>query len=171
MHPRFIVRTPNSPELLKGLSKVYTRLRLKFVYYVSIAVGVLSVLVSLPLIAMGEYDLLIDAAPMVLIFILMMLAMPHILYQNILRSNKRYEKMITNYVFHENTYSLANDVETLTARYDTAYEVIETADTFYLFANRTSAVILPKDSFTMGSSQDFGPFIEAKVGKKIRYLQ
>ena len=75
-------------------------------------------------------------------------------------------------------YTVNDDGVAIKGRgYTSAYEfssfcdLVLYKDTFYLYSNKNSAIIIPKRSFTEGDCEAFGPYLEQKTGLKIKELK
>lgn len=90
---------------------------------------------------------------------------PYEAYQ--LRKNQKANMGESTYTFKADRFVLENDLGTREYTYDKLLNVAETQDHFFLMLNESSALVLPKRSFKMGTPKAFHAFLEEKTGQKI----
>ncbi len=76
------------------------------------------------------------------------------------------EKISTNntntFSFFDNYFIIDNNNGSFSYRYFLLHKVFETADYFYLYMTKENAFLLSKNSFSLGTSEEFSKFIRRK---------
>ena len=77
------------------------------------------------------------------------------------------EKEFT-FIFYEKNFKVRenNKLETYIIKYKELYKVFETDNFFYLYIDKTHSLLINKNCFTIGNSENFSNFIQKKCKYK-----
>ena len=81
----------------------------------------------------------------------------------------QYEEII-HFYFYKNEFEVQNKSDTYAINYYNLYKIFENSDFFYLYVDKTHAMLLNKDGFSVGSAYDFSNFIRKKCWYKFKKI-
>lgn len=93
--------------------------------------------------------------------------------KNLLKENPSYEKTTMRYVFSTQNMSVlsSNERNARTFAYPDFYMVYETEEYFYFYLTPKESLILPKDSFRVGKSEDLTRILKAHLIPVRKYVK
>lgn len=83
-------------------------------------------------------------------------------------SDKVQKNLVNQYCFYDKYFEISNTLGNSKFKYYKLYRVYETSNYFYLYLNKTNALIIEKAGFMIGNSNSFKKFIKTKVGFKFK---
>lgn len=72
------------------------------------------------------------------------------------------------FLFFEGYFKVKNNLQTDVIRYSELYRVFETPTFFYLYLDKTHSFLLDRETFSIGSANDFSSFIHKKCWYKFK---
>lgn len=72
------------------------------------------------------------------------------------------------FIFYEKYFKVRNKLNSEMVKYPHLYRVFETPNFFYLYLDKTHALLVDKSHFTIGSSENFSHFIQKKCWLKFK---
>ena len=81
-------------------------------------------------------------------------------------SKKIQEEKEFSFIFYEKNFKIRDKLQFEVIRYSFIRKVFETPTFFYLYIDKTHAYLLSKDSFSIGSADEFSNFIHKKCWLK-----
>lgn len=103
-------------------------------------------------------------------FILYRFISPYYKTYKELHSDKIKNTLINYYFFYDKYFKVKNKLGNSKIRYYKLYKVYENKNYFYLYLNKSTAFIVDKSCFTIGTSKDFQSFIKSKVWIKFHCI-
>lgn len=85
-----------------------------------------------------------------------------------LHSNKVQNNLINYFFFYENYFRIKNTIGNSKLKYRDLYRVYENDNYFYLYMDKSNALIIEKSGFVIGTAHSFRTFIKNKVGFKFK---
>lgn len=82
------------------------------------------------------------------------------------KSDKIQKEEEFTFVFYENNFKVITSSKTYVIKYYHLYKIFETSTFFYLYIDKTHAMLLNKASFSIGSADEFSNFIHKKCWYK-----
>lgn len=99
------------------------------------------------------------------IFLLYRVYHPYFLTKKEASSDKVKKQLRNTYSFYDKYMEIKNSNDTIKLKYHKLYKIFETENYFYLYLNKTYSFVLDKNSFSVGSSEDFYKFMKRKLFK------
>ena len=84
------------------------------------------------------------------------------------KSEKIQQQVEYTFKFYENKFTIEDLNYFSNSKYSDIYKVFETDSFFYLYLDKTHSLLLEKNSFTQGSSNEFSEFIKRKCWLRYR---
>lgn len=84
-----------------------------------------------------------------------------------MNSDKMSDNNTNTFSFYDKTFEVKNKNGSFTYRYIFLHKVFETSDYFYLYVTKENAFLISKNTFSIGTSEDFSSFIKNKC--KLKY--
>ena len=84
------------------------------------------------------------------------------------KSEKIQNEQKFTFLFYEKHFKIRANLQTDMIKYNTLYKVFETPTFFYLYLDKTHSLLLNKETFSIGSSDDFSNFIRRKCWYKFK---
>ena len=78
------------------------------------------------------------------------------------KSEKIQQQIEYTFKFYENKFTIEDSNYFSNSKYSDIYKVFETDSFFYLYLDKTHSLLLEKNSFTLGSANEFSEFIKRK---------
>lgn len=78
------------------------------------------------------------------------------------KSDKIQKEQKFTFIFYKDIFKVRAKLQTYIIKYHELYKIFETSSFFYLYIDKTHAMLLNKDSFSVGSADDFSGFIRKK---------
>lgn len=85
-----------------------------------------------------------------------------------LKSGKIQNEQKFTFLFYEKHFKIRANLQTDMIKYNRLYKVFETHTFFYLYLDKTHSLLLNKETFSVGSSDDFSNFIRRKCWYKFK---
>ena len=79
------------------------------------------------------------------------------------QSDKIINESEFSFIFYNKYFKVVGKKQFSNCKYYKLHKVFETDDFFYLYLDKNHALLLKKDGFTIGNSENFSTFIEKKV--------
>ena len=84
------------------------------------------------------------------------------------KSDKIQKEEKFTFTFYENKFKIRAKLQTSIMKYSDLYKIFETPTFFYLYIDKTHAILLKKDCFSIGSADEFSKFIHKKCWYKFK---
>lgn len=84
------------------------------------------------------------------------------------KSDKIQKEEKFTFIFYENNFKVRAKLQTYVMKYSDLFKIFETSTFFYLYIDKTHAMLLNKDGFSVGSANDFSNFIRKKCWYKFK---
>ena len=84
------------------------------------------------------------------------------------KSDKIQKEEKFTFIFYENNFKIRAKLQTSIMKYSDLYKIFETPTFFYLYTDKTHSMLLKKDSFSIGSANEFSNFIRKKCWYKFK---
>lgn len=78
------------------------------------------------------------------------------------KSDKIQNEQKFTFIFYKNNFKMRTNLQTYVMNYSQLYKIFETSSFFYLYIDKTHAMLLNKENFSIGSADDFSNFIRKK---------
>jgi len=101
-------------------------------------------------------------------FIIWRLFRPIITFKKEVNSRKIVKHQKFTYCFYNYFFDILNDNKKSSLSYFRIRKIFETDNEFYLYLDKTHALLLDKSSFTIGTSEEFSKFIKKKCWYKYK---
>lgn len=85
-----------------------------------------------------------------------------------IQSDKVQKSLINYYFFYEKFFKIKNELGSSKIKYHKLYKVYENEDYFYLYLDKSNALIVKKSGFMIGNADSFEKFIKSKVWIKFK---
>ena len=151
-------------EYLKFHEKKYG---LKYTLYTIFVIGLLLFCLILQINA-HNYSLTLIFCAIITVFLLWRYLHPISEVSKEFKSNKIQKEEKFTFIFYKNNFKVKTTSETYIIKYYQLYKIFETSTFFYLYIDKTHAMLLNKENFTIGSSDDFSKFINKKCWYKFK---
>lgn len=92
---------------------------------------------------------------------------PYFFVKKEANSNKVQKQLKNTYSFYDNYMVIKNINDTIKLNYYKLYKLFETEDCFYLYINKNYSFVLAKNSFSIGTAEDFYMFMKKKLWFKL----
>ena len=102
-----------------------------------------------------------------IIFIFYRIIHPRMVVNKELESDKISTNNTNTFSFYEKTFEVENKNGSFIYRYFMLHKVFETADFFYLYVSRENAFLISKNTFSVGTAEEFSKFLRNKF--KFKY--
>lgn len=86
------------------------------------------------------------------------------------KSDKIQNEQKFTFIFYRNNFKVRAKLQTYIIKYNELYKIFETSSFFYLYIDKTHAMLLNKDSFSIGYADDFSSFIQKKCWYKFKKI-
>ncbi len=151
-------------EFLKFHNKTYN---LSYMLYTAFWVCLL--LLSIYLSFAGNMRIQGVLLTLVLIgFVFYRIYRPKMIVNREMKSEKVSDNNTNTFNFYDKNLVVKNNNGSFTYKYLLLRKVFETKTFFYLYVTKEDAFLVAKDSFTVGSSEEFSTFIKKKCSLKYR---
>lgn len=87
------------------------------------------------------------------------------------QSDKIQNEKEYTFKFYEQKFTVEDYNTISTSKYSNLYKIFETEHFFYLYIDRTHSLILEKEKFTSGNSDEFSNFIKKKCWYKYKKIK
>ncbi len=92
---------------------------------------------------------------------------PKMIVDNEIKSDKYGEDSTNTFSFYEKDFEVKNKKGRFKYRYSIFRKIYETNNFFYLYVSKENAFLVSKNTFSLGSTEDFAKFIKQKC--KFKY--
>lgn len=93
---------------------------------------------------------------------------PKMIVDKEMKSEKITDNNTNTFNFYDKNLIVENNNGSFTYKYMLLRKVFETKDFFYLYVTKEDAFLVAKDSFTVGTQEEFSSFIKKKCAMKYR---
>lgn len=141
----------------------------KYSLYTAFVIGMLLILVTIQ-IQIHNLDIAIIICFVITIFILLRYLRPASRISKEFNSKTIHNKEECTLTFYEKNFKVSenNKLENYIIKYSSLYKVFETSNFFYLYTDKTHSLLVNKNNFTIGNSEDFSRFIHTKYKFRFR---
>lgn len=95
---------------------------------------------------------------------------PKLIVQREMSSDKLDKNNVNTFTFYDKYFEVKNNNGKFNYKYMMICKVFETENFFYLYVSKENAFLIFKNTFSLGSSEDFGDFMKHKRGWKYKSL-
>ena len=140
---------------------------LKYSLYTAFIIGMLLILVAMQ-IQVHNMDVAIIICFVITAFFLWRFLHPVSEVSKEFNSEKIQNEKEFTFIFYEKNFKVRenNKLETYIIKYKELYKVFETDNFFYLYIDKTHSLLINKNCFTIGNSENFSNFIQKKCKYK-----
>ncbi len=100
-------------------------------------------------------------------FVFYRLYHPRMIVNKEIKSEKISTNNTNTFSFFDKSFEVKNNNGSFIYKYFMLYKVFETSDFFYLYVTRENAFLISKNTFSLGTPEDFSKFIKKKC--KFKY--
>ncbi len=95
---------------------------------------------------------------------------PRLIVQREMSSDKLDTNNVNTFTFYDKYFEVKNNNGKFNYKYMMICKAFEIENFFYLYVSKENAFLISKDTFSLGSSKDFGDFMKRKRGLKYKNL-
>ena len=101
-------------------------------------------------------------------FVIYRFARPKIIVDKELKSEKISDNNTNLFTFYKNYMRIQNKNGKFDYKYLMIRKAFETEDSFYLYVSKENAFLISKNTFSLGTAEDFSKFAKSKFGIKYK---
>lgn len=150
----------------------WNQLKLKWAYAFLVALGAIIYIVCAIVLVMGSTDYLtIGCAIFLATFLIIYPWFAHMLPYRMWKSSYKSWGLTNIFSFYSDYLEVSNQQQKSKIYYHQFFRIYETTDYFYLYLNKMSALIIAKESITLGSPEELRAFLQQKLGAEYKIVK
>lgn len=118
-----------------------------------------------------NYNISIVLCIILTIFVLWRIFNPILKVQKEYNSDKIQKETKHTFKFYEDKFSVEDKKQIATSKYSKIYKIFETENFFYIYVDITHSLVLEKEKFVIGTSDEFSTFIKKKCWFKYKLVK